>query len=203
MPSSKDIQRQLQNEIKLWASELSDNLTKSLIEALKKGGRKNQNATNLRFNYDVSLNKGLLNLIIYAKTKNGRSADYWSVIEDGRKKGTHVPNVVENLGKDWQVGAGIDPRVFLLNYKNKKNGNPLRKFKKLKKTLDINNSYKTVSYIIARGIYSNGIKPKPYLSSVINKNATNELRNIISEKYGMIITAEIQELSNKYKTFKP
>ncbi len=202
MPSSKDIQKQFQNEIKLWASALSDDLTKSLIEALKKGGRKNPNATNLRFDYDVSYVSKSINVIIYAKTKQGRSADYWSVIEDGRRKGVHVPNPVENLGKDWQIGAGIDPRVFLLNYKNVKNGSPLRKFKKLKKTLDIDKSYKTVSFIIARGIYSNGIKPKPYLASVINKNATSELRNIIAEKYGMIITAEIKELSNKYKTFK-
>ena len=204
MPSSKDIRTILTNELKVWGAEVSTNLDNSLLNALKKGGRTNPNATNLRFDYKIDELNGRITIIIFAKSKRGKTADYWSTIEDGRKKGKGVPNAPDNLGKDWQTGNNIDPRVVLLQMKAKKNGvsNYKRKFKKVKKTLDLEQSYKTLSYIISKSIKSKGIQPKPFLKEAINQNVISDLEKILREKLGVYYKVEFQALVNKYKTFE-
>jgi hypothetical protein len=179
-------QERIESLFKKFGKELADDLRYSEIEALKKGGRRNPNATTLTFEPKTkSTPDGNVVLDIVANDK------YWRWIESGRRAGARkIPADV--VGKTWQNQNGIDPRVIILSIQaRRKRLTSTPRLAKSKSSLDYNKSAKQLSFIIQRSIFKKGIKPKPFVDKVLNDGrlATfkNELIPVMGEQFKLII----------------
>jgi hypothetical protein len=184
-----DLSEAIAKVFKEWGKAFAADLKESADRALKEGGRKNPNAIKLDFNEIIKVTSDG-NIVLDISAVNGKKpVKYWGAIEEGRKKGVRrLPADV--VGKVWQNEQGIDPRVVLLNMKNKISAKP-RKFTRLKKTLDYDKAAKTLSFVIQNSIYKKGIKPKPFVNRVLTEENIQDLRNklipVMGEHFKLII----------------
>lgn len=177
MPSSKDIQRQIEQAVSDWGKYMADELTSEMNKAINKRGSKVQDAA-LHFVNNISVWSNGVVCTVYAKSRNGKDASYWQWIEEGRRKGSRRPPS-GSIGTDWMVNNNIDPRKVV------------QKYSKSKKLPTYANAAKQLSFMVSRSISVKGIKPKPYLNSVINQQNINKLREklvpLMGEKFILII----------------
>lgn len=178
MPSSKDIQKQIEQIVRQWGKAVSVDLGISLNKAINKRGSKVQEAA-LHFNERITVNSDGVTCQIFAVSRNGKDASYWQVIENGRRKGAKQPPP-NAINTDWMVNNNIDPRPII------------QKLSKSKKLPDYAKAAKSFSYIVSRSIKAKGIPAKPYIGSVINEKAYADLRNkltpLLGQNFKLIIT---------------
>lgn len=178
MPSSKDIQKQIEREIQAWGEMVSKELGISLNKAINKRGSKVQEAA-LHFNERITAHNGSVTCQIFAASRSGKDASYWQVIENGRRKGARRPPP-NAIGTDWMVNNNIDPRPII------------QKLSKSKKLPDYAKAAKSFSYIVGRSISAKGIPAKPFIGSVLNEKTYENLRQrltpLLGQNFKLIIT---------------
>jgi hypothetical protein len=172
---NEEIDKLLNDFTEQWARDLEV----SLFDALKKGGRGNPSAVDIRFKGGVSYGVGKVTLAVYA------DKDYWYYIENGRKKGKMPPTKV--LGEKWQAANGISPSKIIYDMTieyNQKKGFTKRKVKKL----PFQKAAKQFAFIVARSIGKKGIKPKPFVDKGSNPQNLKDLLTNISKLIGKEVT---------------
>lgn len=180
MPSSKDIQKQVEKVISDWGKYLSIELGKSLNIAINKRGSKVQEAA-LHFNQVIKSDSNGVTCTIIATSRNSKDASYWQVIENGRRKGAKMPPIGA-IGSDWMVNNNIDPRKAI------------QKMSGSKKLLQYDKAVKSFSYIVGRSMKAKGIKPKPFVDKVINQESFNLLKDRLTPLLGEKFKLEIKGL---------
>jgi hypothetical protein len=172
---NEEIDKLLNDFTEKWAKDLEV----SLFDALKKGGRGNPSAVDIRFKGGVVYGINRVTLNVYA------DKDYWYYIENGRKKGKMPPTKV--LGEKWQSSNGISPSKIIYDMTieyNKKKGFT----KRIVKKLPFQKAAKQFAFIVARSIGKKGIKPKPFVEQGSNPQDLKDLLTNISKLIGKEVT---------------
>jgi hypothetical protein len=194
----KDLADKIQEVCEDWAKNLSIELKNSLEKALHDGGSNNPQQAALTFNPVVKVDtKGNALVQIVA------TGDYWAVIEDGRKPNSKMPPP-DKVGGKWMSTQGIDPRQILAEIEAKRKGglSPIKNgLSKQKKALSYNEAAKRLSFVFARSIGRKGIEAKPYIKSVINDEAIEDLTDRLSEVMGKDIETSLS-FGNEFKNIK-
>lgn len=160
---------------------LTIDLRESLVESLRKHGRKSPNDPKLKFDQRLKTTEGgdvVLDILAYDK--------YWRYIETGRKPGARrIP--ADALGKVWQNQNNIDARKVILSIRAKRN-----RGLNLKKTeLNYDKAAKSLSFIIQKSIFKRGIKPKPFIDRVVEDGRFTEFRSalipLLGDQYKLVI----------------
>lgn len=173
-----NLEEQIESEFRLFGEELSQDLKESAVRALTAAGRKSPQTVKLDFSPTIYNSPGQVTVIIRA-VNGQRGVKYWDYIEEGRRPGARgVP--ADALGKKWQNENNIDARKVLADMRSKA-GKPL---KAGKKSLDYNKAVKSLSFIIQRSIKRKGIRPKPYIQSVLSDGRIERFRERLTPLLG-------------------
>lgn len=101
--------------------------------------------------------------------------DYWQYVDKGRgatKRGGSKPGKVrKGINRDWYTKNNIDPRTIMIEI-NRKAG-----LKMPKKGLSYDKASRALSFLIARKIHKEGIKPRPFFDKVFNEARVEDLKN--------------------------
>lgn len=164
-----------------WGKDLTEDLEKSLVKALRSGGNTNVQQPALNFREDASLVGDGVQMDIIA------SGEYWKWIESGRKKGERrIPADV--VGKKWQNINGINAKDVILKLRLK--ANP--KLKRVQNKMSYEKAAKSLSFVIQESIFKKGIKPKPFIDRVLEDGRiellASELRRALGPAFKLEIT---------------
>lgn len=183
------VQSKAQDILEAWGKQVSEDLAESLDQALRQGGRKSPQQAALNFRQKVYIEGSGVAVDIIA------SGEYWKFIESGRKKGARrIPADV--VGKEWQNQNNIDARSVILKMrvKNKKG------LKVNKQSLNYNKAVRSLSFIIQNSIFKKGIKPKPFIDSVLEDGRiealASTLRKVLGNEFKLEITNGNNSISN-------
>lgn len=162
-----------------FGNKLNRDLKASLEAALKLGGSKNVEESQVTFQPEYLYSDGGVTIQIVTKQA------HWKYIEYGRKPGKMPPS--NKLGKDWQVSQNIDPRKVIaeINIKNNK------AVKQKRKGLSFDAAAKQLSFIIARSIGKKGVKPRPYIDNVIKDGRIEQLTKDLAKAMSKDITIQL------------
>ena len=144
-----------------------------------------------------TVDKGVLTLTLYME-------DYWKFINDGVKgtqneRGGNSPYSFKTTSKsipqrgisEWITEKGINVSGIASHYKNKK-GVLVQRKKKLS-TLEAN---KTLAFAIARTTHKKGIKPRPFVSDLIDEQWIKNITVRLGKAYKEDIESTIIEFSD-------
>jgi hypothetical protein len=162
-----------------WGDKLAIDLKASLEAALKLGGSKNVQESSVTFQPKYTINEQGTKIEIVTKQ------EHWKYIELGRKPGKMPPP--NKLGKDWQLSQKIDARKVIAEINIKHNKGLRRK----SKGLSFDAAAKQLSFIIARSIGKKGLKPRPYIDSVLKDGRITQLTKDISKAMSKDIKIEL------------
>jgi len=108
--------------------------------------------------------------------------DYWKWVDEGRKAGSKQPPIEPIL--KFIRNRGITPKLIA---KNK----GLKKSKR--KVINKEAQYRSLAFIIARGIKKHGIKPTHFATEVMEGNLLKEFKADITKAVGRNIKIEIDK----------
>lgn len=206
------LDEKIYNFVESWAKLLSDDLKASLDKALMDGGS-NRGQYDLDFKENVKVSNGSVIIQVEA---NG---DYWDYVEQGvdgtkTKHGSdysYKKKAIDfNAVEDWMKREGVDAKRILLQMEVKRRGlsktknklSPInRSLSKVKKSLSYQDAVNVLAPVFATSIAREGLKPKPFIDRVYNKERILQLTEGLSEIMGQEITAQL-DLNNEFRNIK-